>query len=159
MTLILLGYWFVPRNVDVGVVIVLNIILALVIDAYPGNLVIAGHRFIAAAMGVGIAFVCATFFFPYRPRAIIRRLNHVIERKNIFYLQWVFTDYICGNMTSQRLDTYRHDVFTHIQEGWQLLLSYPNLTQLKLLEDQMDFFGQIGVLARLLFEPIEQNSL
>lgn len=157
--IVLLGYWFVPVNFDAGVVIVLNIILTLVIDAYPGDLIVAWHRFIATAIGVGIAFISAYFFFPYRPRAVIKRLNHVIERKNIFYLQWVFTDYICGNITSQRLDAYQHDVFTHIQEEWQLLLSYPDPVQLKLLDDCMEFFGQIGVLARLLFEPIEQNSL
>lgn len=155
---VLLGYRFISANADVGVVIGLNIVMTLLMAAFPGDLAMAWHRFIATAIGVGIALIGAYVFFPYRPQQILKRLNHMIEQKNIFYLQWVFTDCICGNISSQRLESFRHEIFTHIQDAWQILNDYPDALQLKLLNDRMDFFGQIGVLARLLFEPMEQNS-
>ena len=156
---VLIGYHFIPTDYDVGTVIVLNLIFTFFIGGFPGELSIAWPRFISMAIGCGIGFLGAYVFFPYRPRQIVRRLTHVIEQKNIFYLQWVFTDCICGNMSSTRLDSFRHEIFSHIQEAWQFLLHYPDPLHLKVLNDQMDLFGQVGVLARLLFEPIQQNSL
>ena len=156
---VLIAYRFISVNADLGLVIVLNIIMTLLIGGFPGDEAIAWHRLIATAMGIVIAVAGAYLIFPYRPHVILKRLNHIIDQKNIFYLQWVFTDCICGNISSQRLDSFRQEILAHIQETWQILKHYPEPSQLKLLNDHMDFFGQIAVLARLLFEPMQQNSL
>lgn len=157
--IVLIGYYCIPWDDDVGAVIVLNIIFTFFIGGFPGDLLVAWPRFIAMVMGCGLGFLGAILFFPYRPHKILERLTHLIEQKNIFYLQWVFTDCICGNVSSTRLDAFRDEIFSHIQETWQVLLHYPDPLLLKILNDQTDFFGQTGVLARLLFEPTEQNSL